>query len=143
MKKSEYREYLHSDHWRELRRELLGEISNCERCRVPRWLSELVYDQDLHLHHKTYKNIGREEWEDLEVLCPRCHDIETFGRSQLREFPRCEICKGPNWNKRSEWCPICDVTFGTPYLVHLANITHPYCPKTFGQIMREASDGWF
>lgn len=30
--------------------------------------------QFLSLHHKTYKNLGRELDEDLEWMCGRCHD---------------------------------------------------------------------
>jgi len=28
---------------------------------------------DLHVHHKTYENIGKESDEDLIVLCKSCH----------------------------------------------------------------------
>lgn len=35
------------------------------------------------MHHANYSRVGREEDEDLRALCARCHEIETFGSSQL------------------------------------------------------------
>ena len=94
MTKSKYREYLGSRHWQKRRKEFLDCGRVCNRCEVPRWLSELVYDQDLHVHHLSYANLGNETDDDLEALCPRCHEIETFGRSDLKELKghRCKEC---------------------------------------------------
>lgn len=41
----------------------------CERCGddEPRWLE---------MHHRTYARYGRERPEDVELLCPHCHDRE-------------------------------------------------------------------
>ena len=47
-------------------------------------MSVIAYDQDLHVHHKNYQNIGAELDSDLEVLCRRCHEVETFGESALQ-----------------------------------------------------------
>jgi hypothetical protein len=39
----------------------------CKRCGVTKFL---------HVHHKTYANLGNEEPEDLEILCKDCHAEE-------------------------------------------------------------------
>lgn len=107
--KSSYAAYLHSDHWKNLRKETLEVTTSCERCSMPRWLAAIVYDQDLHVHHKTYERVGREDSRDLEVLCRRCHDVETFGRSDLRE-PKsaiCAICEQRHWDPYAEICIAC------------------------------------
>lgn len=60
-----YREiYLRSWHWRNTRRERL-EISRyrCAKCG----------GRAFHVHHKTYKRIGREHMRDLQALCVHCH----------------------------------------------------------------------
>lgn len=61
----EYEQYLRSDLWKKLRREMAKELTY--RCWVCRGRDEL------HLHHKTYKRIGREEARDLMWLCKGCH----------------------------------------------------------------------
>jgi 5-methylcytosine-specific restriction endonuclease McrA len=33
-------------------------------------------DTTLHVHHKTYRNFGMEDMDDLEVLCKVCHQNE-------------------------------------------------------------------
>jgi hypothetical protein len=101
MTRTEYREYIAGESWRRRRAEFLKDVDGCERCEAPRQLVILVYDQDLHVHHRSYARIGNERPEDLEALCRRCHEIETFGRSELREikpYARCEYCKEPVWD---------------------------------------------
>lgn len=121
MTKTEYAEYLASDYWKELRRGWLEIASSCERCSMPRYLANICYDQDLHLHHKNYRNLGREECDDLEVLCRRCHEIETFGRSQLKEYRsiNCSFCDKPHWDlyHLESLCPGCADLFGGPSLM--------------------------
>jgi len=109
MTKSEYSEYLASDHWKTLRLITLQNCPLCNRCALPRWLAEIAYDQDLHVHHLTYARLGHEDRDDLEVLCRRCHEIETFGRSSLsavRSHP-CDKCGDTMWDMRAELCDYC------------------------------------
>lgn len=42
----------------------------CSRCGYK------FYRAKLHVHHKTYKNIFKEEPEDLELICESCHEVE-------------------------------------------------------------------
>jgi hypothetical protein len=82
----------------------------CYTCTIPRWLAEIAYDQDLNVHHKSYKNLGNEDWDDLEPLCRRCHEIEKFGRSDLRapKTAECTRCGDTHWNPYSDICVVCD-----------------------------------
>jgi hypothetical protein len=107
--KTSHREYIGSSYWQQRRREYLENHDSCVRCQMPRWLAEIAYDQDLNVHHVSYANKGHEQDEDLESLCRRCHEIEKFGRSDLRE-PKstlCELCGAKHWNCYSPRCGFC------------------------------------
>ena len=65
----EYREYLSSSDWRKKRDaklNLSGE--RCERCGISKWSVKL------EVHHKNYDHLKKEKMDDLEVLCPACHN---------------------------------------------------------------------
>jgi HNH endonuclease len=83
MNKSEYRQYLASEHWLERRKIFLFSHDECERCGIPREFSKDFYRQDLHVHHSNYQHVGRELDDDLEALCARCHEVESTGSSNL------------------------------------------------------------
>jgi hypothetical protein len=111
MTKTEYAEYLSTDRWKQLRMEQLADWPYCSKCGMPRWLAIIAYDQDLHVHHLSYRNLGKEnEYDDLTPLCRRCHEIETFGRSDLRQPKQaiCEICSRKHWNPYGDRCETCD-----------------------------------
>lgn len=60
-----YQLYLRTEHWRVTRLAALRRAQRrCNRCGSKR---------KLQVHHKTYKNLGRELPADLEVLCRICH----------------------------------------------------------------------
>jgi len=69
-----YREYLLSNHWKRTRKWLFysGYVTRdsagnlvCSACQLPR--------TPLHVHHKSYQNLGYEPLTDLQVLCKDCH----------------------------------------------------------------------
>lgn len=61
-----YAVYLQSNHWLALRASVLKERGCfCEACGS---------GGIVHVHHKTYANLGNEVHADLVVLCARCHD---------------------------------------------------------------------
>jgi len=64
-----YAEYLQTQHWQNRRKRAL---------RRAEYTCQLCNDGDgiLHVHHKTYENLGCEEDNDLIVLCENCH--QTF-----------------------------------------------------------------
>lgn len=118
MTKTEYAQYLQSAHWQAFRKSQIDGAEECQRCGIPRWLAEIAYDQDLHIHHLNYACLGKETGGDIEILCRRCHEVETFGRSELREPKRvqCETCGGFHYNPRFPICAICDNVFNAPWL---------------------------
>lgn len=62
-----YGDYLRSSAWRALRRRYAEERP---------WLCHICgAEQGLHLHHRTYERVGREELDDLMPLCAGCHDL--------------------------------------------------------------------
>ncbi len=72
-KQKKYRDYLKSSEWVQLRIDLLKFRGyKCERCGVTK---------NLHVHHLHYDNIFKEEPEDLEILCDKCHTEEHKGIS--------------------------------------------------------------
>lgn len=60
-----YYDYLHSEHWRELKRKRLAGCVCCV-CATPKRLLP---------HHTQYRNLIDVGFEDLEPMCCRCHDI--------------------------------------------------------------------
>lgn len=60
-----YQDYLQSDHWQEIRKStILAADNRCMLCNS---------DGTLHVHHRTYENLGREEPTDIIALCDKCH----------------------------------------------------------------------
>lgn len=64
-----YREYIQSPQWRAVRQRYFnsGLPQICWACDAPRV-------SGFHIHHRTYKNLGKERLMDLVLLCPACHD---------------------------------------------------------------------
>lgn len=64
-KPSTYQDYLKTDHWKRVRQEAVERAGNrCQLCNKP---------GTLHVHHRTYENIGDERPNDLIALCGYCH----------------------------------------------------------------------
>ena len=59
-----YENYLKSEHWREFRKTILKKRKRCQSCGIK---------EKLNIHHKHYRNIGKEKNEDVIVLCQDCH----------------------------------------------------------------------
>lgn len=83
MFKSEYRQYIASEAWQQRRKLFLWSHQSCNRCGIGHQAAIEAYDQGLHVHHQNYERVGCELDSDLEALCRRCHEIETFGKSSL------------------------------------------------------------
>lgn len=110
MTKTEYRQYISSPEWQQHRKGYLLTHNRCGKCNIPRWIAIIAYDQDLNVHHRSYANLGSEQDQDLEPLCRRCHEIETFSKSALREIPKstCLLCGNSEYfDFYSEVCPEC------------------------------------
>lgn len=65
--RSRYGDYLRSDHWKQVRKRTLAKRRRiCEFCYDP---------EHLDVHHNSYARLGKEQPEDLNVLCRRCHSL--------------------------------------------------------------------
>jgi hypothetical protein len=60
-----YQAYLSSGHWYRMKRIIHKKYS--DRCNV------CAGTKDFRVHHRTYDRIGREEINDLVLLCAKCH----------------------------------------------------------------------
>jgi hypothetical protein len=109
VKSEEYRQYIASADWQQRRKQFLRPWTFCWGCMMPRWLAKIAYGQDINVHHKSYANLGNERPTDVTTLCRRCHEIETFGRSELTAPPsaKCEVCRMDHWNPYSDYCDRC------------------------------------
>ena len=68
-KREIYHEYLKSNDWKLKREEALDVYGkSCDVCYSEK--------DGLHVHHMTYKNIFNENMQDLQILCPSCHEKE-------------------------------------------------------------------
>ena len=78
MIRTEYERYLQGSHWQEFRNYVIRLHPSCQRCRMSREMALEHLGQDLNVHHRHYKTLGCESLQDVEVLCRRCHEEETF-----------------------------------------------------------------
>jgi 5-methylcytosine-specific restriction endonuclease McrA len=75
-----YRSYIQSPEWRAVRERYWASKlpKNCYCCGAER-------KPGMHLHHRTYKNLGNERLLDLVPVCPRCHaEVHELHRSDDR-----------------------------------------------------------
>lgn len=63
--KKKYLEYINSNEWRAFRARALEHYGH--RC----ILCDSIHN--IHLHHKTYRNLYKETFEDVIPLCAACH----------------------------------------------------------------------
>ena len=67
-----YKAYLRTPAWRSLSDQAKArDHYRCVLCGSP---------DELEVHHKTYKRVGREDLDDLVTLCHRCHGIVTVAQ---------------------------------------------------------------
>lgn len=64
-----YREYLDTGHWQDVRKRYRESKLNKGKCVVCE-----RKDKPLDLHHKTYKRLGNEYLRDFIYLCRDCHE---------------------------------------------------------------------
>lgn len=75
MNSLEYKKYLNSSHWKEVKARYRQSklIQECYICGSK---------NKIHLHHKSYKRIGNENLNDLIPLCEKCHSLVHFKLKQ-------------------------------------------------------------
>ena len=65
LKTMPYASYLKTEHWRHFRDEVIKHYDGkCAVCNS---------EKDLNVHHRSYKNRGRETFNDVVLLCRDCH----------------------------------------------------------------------
>ncbi len=86
--RSGYREYIKSAAWRAKRAEFWRSDlpKQCYGCGTN------STEASMHLHHRTYKNLGRERLLDLVPVCESCH----------REIHRLHNTD-PRWRRKGLW----------------------------------------
>lgn len=62
-----YSTYLKSKRWEEVRTATKNYYQCCQSCGS---------DKNLQVHHLTYERLGRELFEDLTLLCGKCHMLK-------------------------------------------------------------------
>jgi len=87
-----YDEYLRSEHWKKVRKEVLSSAGNrCQRCGSP---------GRLQVHHKTYENIGQEHVNDLLAVCRECHERIHFGPFYIDDLDLLESTDDESFTNR-------------------------------------------
>lgn len=78
----DYKSYLSTNHWKTLRIKVAERHQyTCLRCSG-------VFKVGFHIHHNTYKRLGREKLEDLGFYCNRCHSVIHNDRKNKKNFNR-------------------------------------------------------
>ena len=79
-RQDDYRAYLRSPEWQELRKAALKRAGGrCQVCNNP---------ERLEVHHRTYERIFEETLDDLTVLCRRCHETHHVRRRRKKARQR-------------------------------------------------------
>ncbi len=75
IKLNEYIEYLSSDKWKEIRKQIIYKYNGiCDYC----------HNEGNDVHHLTYDNFRNEPLDDLVLLCRKCHEQEHIDKPNLR-----------------------------------------------------------
>jgi hypothetical protein len=64
-----YETYINSNQWQLKRKEFFESDLPTHFC----WACGAVRVKGFHVHHRTYKRLGKEQLHDLTLLCERCH----------------------------------------------------------------------
>jgi ribosomal protein L40E len=76
----DYDKYFELQHWQEFRKQVI-EVQKknfgyncCEKCGASP--QKVTRETALHVHHLTYERLGEELFEDVIIICRRCHEKE-------------------------------------------------------------------
>lgn len=87
-KQKEYAKYLRSEDWKSRKEYLSQQWNNeCACCKK---------NKNLHLHHLSYDNLGKETIRDVILLCKGCHldvhknrlEVWMFNKSEYEAFKK-------------------------------------------------------
>lgn len=75
-----YTQYLSTQHWKNKRVETAEKFNHtCARCSG-------IFESGYHIHHNSYKRIGKEKGNDLAFYCHRCHTIIHLKKQARKDF---------------------------------------------------------
>lgn len=78
LRRMPYKSYLRTPHWQRVKRAAYGKLGRvCHACGYA--------NKEIHVHHLSYKNRGREDMEDLMLLCKDCHEMVHEKMKQTEE----------------------------------------------------------
>jgi 5-methylcytosine-specific restriction endonuclease McrA len=73
-RKKNYTKYIQSKEWKEKRNFIVGKYKKCSCCGS---------EENLHVHHLSYENLGNENESDLLLLCKKCHGLVHKGKIKI------------------------------------------------------------
>lgn len=82
-----YCDYLRSEHWQSFRKRFFSTsaIARKLRQRFGELRCQFCFASGvLHLHHRTYKRLGKERLDDVVLICADCHN-EAHKRHEKRK----------------------------------------------------------
>jgi len=141
----EYRDYLHSDKWQQLRSKRLAiDEYRCQRCGTP---------YGLQVHHLAYPlELGTEDpYSDLITLCAGCHDLVENQKQMYRKDKKDAIIEQRNYElraiyriiKRMSCYDLSAIGIGTRDYCHIDTIKEDFGPQmeeanvqTYGYVER-------
>ncbi len=100
MRKQAYHDYLQGPEWRAKREWALERAER--RCQV------CNNAERLHVHHRTYENLGAELPGDLVVLCRPCHELYHFQDDELIIEQAERFCDELTWENLNHPEPFVD-----------------------------------
>lgn len=96
-----YKDYLRSNTWLQIRLDILKiKGFKCERC------DKKYSTKSLQVHHLSYERLGKEEPEDLEVLCKGCHATEhglIKGKKKKKKAKKSKMLPFKDRAKNDRW----------------------------------------
>ena len=103
-----YERYIGSHAWKTSRARLAELRASGYRCRV---CNASRTDARLEVHHRTYKNLGRERMSDLTTLCADCHLVVTSAL-RARRYANQPVA-APDFVPDANPAPLFDPSFAT------------------------------
>lgn len=86
LRKLNYEKYLRTPYWRRIRAAiLLAHWARCQNTRCGHSSDRHVYGDEgqLHVHHMTYVHRGFERFDDLRLICGKCHAAMHHDKAYL------------------------------------------------------------
>jgi 5-methylcytosine-specific restriction endonuclease McrA len=94
-----YSSYLHSNHWNNIKSIFKASKGYTGKCFICGFIPQ--GDRPNNIHHRSYKNIGKELNQDLVLLCGPCHS-RVHDISKKKPAKSTDICFAVEFLKNKE-----------------------------------------